>query len=91
MLEHNCSFEPNDCENDRACVDSCEPVGHANHQSVFAYVVVHGIVAGEGNETAESQTKREEDLGSGVQPALDIQELFHLEATCGISNGVPAS
>ena len=83
MFIHDRRFKANDCKDDCACVDRCKPIGHANHQSVFAYIVVHGIVAGEGNEATECKAEREEDLSSSIQPALEVQKLLHLEAKLG--------
>lgn len=38
------------------------------------------VVAGEGNEAAEAQAKREEDLGGCVDPGLGVCQLLQLES-----------
>ena len=80
MLIHKRGLETHDGEDDGAGVDGGEPVAERHEDGVLLHVVLHGVVGGEGDEAAERQTEGEEDLSGGVQPALRVHEVVHLQS-----------
>lgn len=80
MLIHERGLEAHDGEDDGAGIDGGEPVAERHEDGVLLHVVLHGVVGGEGDEAAERQTEGEEDLSGGVQPALWVHEVVHLQS-----------
>jgi len=64
---------------DDAGEDGSSAVDDGHEDGVPVAVVPDGHVGGEGDETAERQTEREEDLSGGVQPHLGVRQSAELE------------
>lgn len=78
LVSHG-GLEAQDGEDDDAGEHGSEAVGEGHHESVLVAIVIDWIVGGEGNETAESQTQGEENLGSCLQPNNRIGDGVPLE------------
>ena len=58
-------------------------VDEGHDDGVLLAVVGGLVVAGKGDEAAEPQAEREEDLGGCIDPGLGVGQLFHLEKQQG--------
>jgi len=78
VFEHERGLEAEHGEDDGRGEEGGEPVAHGDHNGVALAVVVHVVVRREGDQAAETQPERVEDLGGGVQPHSWIQQPVQL-------------
>lgn len=76
-------LEAIDGEGDDTGKDGGGTVDDGHDDGVLLAVVGGLVVAGEGDEAAEPQAEREEDLGGCVDPGLRVGQLLHLESQQG--------
>ena len=68
-----------DGEDDDACEHGGGAVGECDDERVPRAVVVDGVVGGVGDEAAEGQAQREEDLCARLQPHHRVSQSLPLE------------
>lgn len=72
-------LEAQDGENDEGRVDGGEGVAHRDQDHVTDDVVLGGVVGAEGDQGAECQPERVEDLRGRLAPHIRVQQFFQLQ------------
>lgn len=78
-LHHSERLEPKDAEDHHRRVDGCQRVTHRHQQHIPHAVVVRRVVGTEGDQGAEGEAERVEDLRRCVQPDRRVEEFLQLQ------------
>ena len=72
LLVHDSRFKSNDGKSDHSCKSRHHEIGCADQEGVFVYIIIDRVVTSKGDETTKTHAEREEGLGGGIQPSLDV-------------------